>query len=82
MRQFFKKNENNDKLSELLPLKATTDYDMLPRSKYNNYLCRTERFRNCSFLKSFPKKTVNSCVIFRPIRSSNFYPFNNIIYVI
>ena len=29
--QFFKKNENNDKLSELLHHKATTDYDMRPR---------------------------------------------------
>ena len=36
---FFKKNENNDKLGELLHHKATTDYDMQPRYKYNNYLC-------------------------------------------
>ena len=35
--QFFKKNENNDKLSELLHHKATTDYDMRPRCKYSNY---------------------------------------------
>ena len=47
--QFFKKNENNDKLSELLHHKATTDYDMQPRCKYNNYLCRTERFRKSFF---------------------------------
>ena len=31
MRTFFKKNENNDKLSELLHHKATTDYDMRAR---------------------------------------------------
>ena len=43
--QFFKKNENNDKLSELLHHKATADYDMRPRFKYNNYLCRTERLK-------------------------------------
>ena len=47
--QFFKKNENNDKLSELLHHKATADYDMRPRCKYDNYLCRTERFRKSFF---------------------------------
>ena len=46
--QFFKMNENNYQLSELLHHKAATDYDMRPRCKYRNYLCRTERF-----IKSF-----------------------------
>ena len=47
--QFFKKNENNDKLNELLHYKVITDYDMRSRRKYKNFLCRTERFSK-SFL--------------------------------
>ena len=54
--QFFKKNENNDKLSELLHHKATTDYDMRPRCKYSNYLCRTERFRKSFFPQIISKE--------------------------
>ena len=54
--QFFKKNENNDKLSELLHHKATADYDMRPRCKYNNYLCRTERFRKSFFPQIISKE--------------------------
>ena len=54
--QFFKKNENNDKLSELLHHKATTDYDVRPRCKYNNYLCRTERFRKSFFPQIISKE--------------------------
>ena len=54
--QFFKKNENNDKLSELLHHKATTDYDMRPRCQYNNYLCRTERFRKSFFPQIISKE--------------------------
>ena len=54
--QFFKRNENNDKLSELLHHKATTDYDMRPRCKYSNYLCRTERFRKSFFPQIISKE--------------------------
>ena len=54
--QFFKKNENNDKLSELLHYKAITDYDMRPRCKYSNYLCRTERFRKSFFPQIISKE--------------------------
>ena len=54
--QFFKKNENNDKLSKLLHHKATADYDMRPRCKYNNYLCRTERFRKSFFPQIISKE--------------------------
>ena len=53
--QFFKNNENNDNLSELLHLKATTDYDMRLRYKYNNQLCRTEHFRKSFFPQPFPE---------------------------
>ena len=58
--QFFKKNENNDKLSKLLHHKATADYDMRPRCKYNNYLCRTERFRKSFFPQIISKGKENS----------------------
>jgi hypothetical protein len=63
--QFFKKNENDDKLSELLHHKAIADYDMRPRCKYNNYLCRTERFRKSFFPQIISKE--NSKLLSRSI---------------
>ena len=57
--QFFKKNEcaiNEKRISELLHHKAITDYDMRPRCKYSNYLCRTERFRKSFFPQIISKE--------------------------
>ena len=54
--KFLKKNENNDKLGELLHYKATTDYNMRKRCKYNNYLCRTECFRKSFFPQIISKE--------------------------
>ena len=47
--QFFKQNLNNEKITDLLPVSFTSNYDLrLPR-KFDNYICKTDRFKQ-SFL--------------------------------
>ena len=47
--QFFEKNIASDKFKVLLPQAISHSYELKSESKYHNYICRTERFKN-SFL--------------------------------
>ena len=47
--RFFLTHENLQTINEFLPNKSTAAYDFSIKSKYNNYFCKTERFRK-SFL--------------------------------
>ena len=47
--QFFRQNLNYDKITVLFPVSFTSSYDLrLPR-KFDNYICKAERFKH-SFL--------------------------------
>ena len=47
--QFFRQNMNNDKMTDLFPDPYTSNYDLrLPR-KFNNYVCKTDRFKQSFF---------------------------------
>ena len=43
--QFFLKLENLQTINEFLPNKSAATYDFRIKCKYNNYFCKTERFR-------------------------------------
>ena len=59
--QFFKKNENNDKLSELLHHKTTADYTICVQDASITIIyVELNVLGNRFFLKLFPKKTVNN----------------------
>ena len=53
--QFFLRDENLQKLDEFLPNKSSSVYDTRGNCKYNNYYCKTERFRK-SFLPQIISK--------------------------
>ena len=49
------RDENLQKLDEFLPNKSSSVYDTRGNCKYNNYYCKTERFRK-SFLPQIISK--------------------------
>ena len=53
--RFFLKHENLQTINELLPNKSAATYDFRTKCKYNNYFCKTERFRK-SFLPQIISK--------------------------
>ena len=66
---FFEKNIDNENLKDLLPQTILSGYDL---SKYHNYICRTERFKNSFLPQSILKRsTVNKLFL--------FYCFNSFI---
>ena len=47
--EFFRQNINSDKMTDLFPETVTLSYDLrLPR-KFNNYKCKTDRFKHSFF---------------------------------
>ncbi len=60
--QFFQQNKNNAKITELFPDPYTSNYDLRLRRKYNNYVCKTDRFKH-SFLPQMILKENNKIVI-------------------
>ena len=57
----FQQNKNNAKITELFPDPYTSNYNLrLPR-KYNNYVCKTYRFKH-SFLPQMILKENNKIV--------------------
>ena len=44
--QFFQQNKNNASITELFPDPYTSNYDLRLRRKYNNYVCKTDRFKH------------------------------------
>ena len=53
--RFFLKHENLQTINEFLPNKSAATYDFRIKCKYNNYFCKTERFRK-SFLPQIISK--------------------------
>ena len=51
-----RENMNNDKMTDLFPDPYTSNYDLgLPR-KFNNYVCKTDRFKQSFSLQMISKK--------------------------
>jgi hypothetical protein len=56
--QFFRHNMNNDKMTDLFPDPYTSNYDLRLPCKFNNYVCKTDRFKQSFFPKWFSKRIV------------------------
>ena len=49
----FKAYENLQTLNEFLPNKSAATYDLRIKCKYNNYFCKTERFKKSFFATNY-----------------------------
>jgi hypothetical protein len=52
---------NNDKMTDLFPDPYTSDYELRLGRKFNNYVCKTDRFKQSFFAQMIFKK--NSRII-------------------